>query len=146
MKSLNLRSTLSTPASASHASAAARQATPGARAARPGLRAAVLAFAAVGAIGYANAARAADAEATLVIENHRFQPAELKVPANTKVKVTIENRDASAEEFESHSLNREKVVPGKGKVVVYVGPLKPGRYPFYGEFNKSTAQGAVVAE
>jgi hypothetical protein len=27
---------------------------------------------------------------------------------------------------------------------VFVGPLKPGRYPFFGEFHEQTAQGALV--
>jgi plastocyanin len=89
---------------------------------------------------------AADPEFALVIRNHRFEPAELRVPAGKKVKIVIDNQDASAEEFESHELNREKVVPAKSKVPVYIGPLAPGRYPFIGEFNQKTANGVVVAE
>lgn len=89
---------------------------------------------------------AADAEFKLVISEHRFEPAEIEVPANTKVKLVIENRDATAEEFESHELNREKVIPPKSTATVWVGPLKPGRYPFFGEFHEKTAQGALVAK
>ncbi len=82
----------------------------------------------------------------LVIENHKFQPETISVPANKKVKLIIENRDTTPEEFESHSLNREKVIPGKSSVTIYVGPLKPGAYPFVGEFNQTTAKGVVVAK
>jgi heme/copper-type cytochrome/quinol oxidase subunit 2 len=82
----------------------------------------------------------------LVIENHQFQPNELIVPANKKIKLSIENRDSTPEEFESHELNREKLVPGKSTVTIYIGPLKAGRYPFYGEFNEKTAKGVVVAQ
>src|SRR5215475_13624130 len=71
----------------------------------------------------AAAAQAQDAEVRLVIKDHKFVPAELKVPANKKVKLVIENQDATAEEFESYELNREKVVPPKGQVTVLVGPL-----------------------
>jgi hypothetical protein len=85
-------------------------------------------------------------EITLVIRNHRFVPAELAVPANTKIKLLVVNEDATPEEFESHELNREKVVTGKGTIQVYVGPLKPGRYPFFGEFHMDTAQGALIAK
>ncbi len=92
------------------------------------------------------AARAADLEVTLVIKGHRFEPAELKVPAGQRVRLLIHNQDASAEEFESHSLNREKIIPGGAKVSLYIGPLKPGRYRFYGEYNEATAQGVVIAE
>ncbi len=82
----------------------------------------------------------------IVISEHKFQPAELQVPANVKVKLVIENRDATPEEFESYELNREKIVPGKGTITVFVGPLKPGKYPFFGEFNQATAQGVLIAK
>ncbi len=91
-------------------------------------------------------ALAADPEFTLTIRNHRFDPTELRVPAGKKIRLVIDNQDASAEEFESHALNREKVIPGKSKVPIFIGPLKPGRYPFVGEFNQSTAKGLVIAE
>ena len=83
---------------------------------------------------------------TLTIKNHRFVPATLVVPANTKVKLLIVNQDPTPEEFESHELNREKIVMGKGKITVFVGPLKPGKYPFFGEFHMDTAQGVLIAK
>ena len=91
-------------------------------------------------------AGAADADATLVIRNHRFEPAELRVPPNQRVRLVVHNQDNTPEEFESHVLNREKVIPGGGKGVIFVGPLKPGRYEFFGEFNASTAKGVLIAE
>jgi cupredoxin-like protein len=87
-----------------------------------------------------------DAEARLVIRNHRFEPVELTVPAGKKLKLVIENQDDTAEEFESYELNREKVVPPKGTISVYVGPLEPGRYPFFGDFHKDSAQGVLIAK
>jgi plastocyanin len=91
-------------------------------------------------------ALAADDEIRLVIQGHRFQPEEVVVPAGRKVKLVVENRDATPEEFESHALNREKVIAGKSTATIYVGPLAPGRYPFVGEYNESTAKGAIVAK
>jgi hypothetical protein len=90
--------------------------------------------------------RAADEEFKLVIEDHKFQPVEVVVPAGKKIKLVIENRDATPEEFESHALNREKVIAGKSTASVFIGPLKPGRYAFAGEYNEKTAQGAVIAK
>ncbi len=93
------------------------------------------------------ASHAADpVEIKLVIKDHRFVPAELKVPAGQKIKLVVDNQDATPEEFESYSLNREKIVPGKSKITVMVGPLKPGKYEFFGEFNMDTAQGVLIAQ
>lgn len=86
------------------------------------------------------------ADYTLVIKNHRFEPSELTVPAGKRVKLVVDNRDSSAEEFESHDLRREKLVPGNSKGVVWVGPLPAGKYHFYGEFHKNTAQGNLIAK
>jgi hypothetical protein len=83
---------------------------------------------------------------SLLIKEHRFQPAEITIPAGKKVKLLVENQDATPEEFESHSLNREKIIAGKSKVTIYIGPLSPGRYPFEGEFNAKTAQGMIIAQ
>jgi plastocyanin len=98
-------------------------------------------------IGVAGMAIGADdTEPTIVIKNHVFEPKELHVPAGKRIKLTVDNQDATAEEFESNELGVEKVVPGKSAGTVRFGPLEAGRYPFFGEFNQATAQGVVVAE
>ena len=89
---------------------------------------------------------AADLEYKLTIRDHRFEPAELQVPAGKKIKLIIDNQDESAEEFDSHELNREKVIPPKSKATIFIGPLSPGRYPFIGDFHQKTANGAIIAE
>lgn len=89
---------------------------------------------------------AADTEVSLVIKDHHFIPTEVKVPAGQKVKLLVHNQDATPEEFESHELNREKVIAPNSKATIFIGPLKPGRYSFIGEFNEATAQGAVISE
>ncbi len=90
------------------------------------------------------AAGAAEPEVAIVIEGHRFTPTEVTAPAGQKLKLRVENRDKTPEEFESYTLNREKIVAPGATVVVYVGPLKPGRYEFFGDFNPSTARGWLV--
>ena len=95
------------------------------------------------AIG-ATTARADDY--VLTIKDHRFTPTEIKIPANKRVQITVVNDDPTPEEFESHEMKVEKVIPGKSKGVVRVGPLKPGRYPFFGEFHEATAKGTLIAE
>ena len=90
-------------------------------------------------------AYAQDFEAHLTIREHKFEPAELTVPAGQKIKLLVENQDATPEEFESNELNREKIVVGKGTITVFLGPLDAGRYPFFGDFHQETAQGVLVA-
>lgn len=80
----------------------------------------------------------------LAIQNRVFSPSQITVPAGVKVKLVIHNRDAIPAEFESYDLSREVIVPGSGQAVVYIGPLTPGRYGFFNDFNQS-ATGTVIA-
>ena len=94
-----------------------------------------------------SAAFAADEpQFNLAIENHKFSPDRLEIPAGTKVKLIVDNKDATPEEFESQALKIEKVIPGKSKATIFVGPLKAGEYKFVGEFNEKTAKGVIVAK
>jgi plastocyanin len=90
-------------------------------------------------------ARADDA-ITITIKDHKFTPAEVQIPAGKRVVVTVVNDDPTPEEFESKPMKVEKVIPGKSKSTVRIGPLEKGRYNFFGEFNEKTAQGFVVVE
>ncbi len=92
-------------------------------------------------------ARADDApEQHLSLKNHAFVPAELTVPAGQKIKLTVKNEDATPAEFESYELNREKVVPANGEIVVYLDPLDPGAYPFFDDFHRDTTTGKIIAK
>ena len=80
----------------------------------------------------------------LTIKDHHFSPASLTIPAGQKVKLTVVNKDATAEEFESYELNREKVVDGNSQITVFVGPLDAGTYPYFGDFHKELANGIQI--
>lgn len=105
------------------------------------LAAAVLAL----PLAVAGPATAKEAAQTIVIQNHTFDPSTVEVPANTRVKLVIDNRDDTPEEFESHDLRREKVIPGHSKATVWVGPVPKGAYGFVGEFHEDTAKGKLIA-
>lgn len=79
----------------------------------------------------------------LVLKDHLFTPSQLILPADTKIKLLVHNQDHSPEEFESFSLNREKVILGQTTGVVFLGPLVPGEHSFIGEYNPDTAQGTI---
>lgn len=91
-------------------------------------------------------ASAATAEFELIIKDHLFFPSVLEVPAGIKIRLRIINQDPTPEEFESYELNREKVIAANRETVIFIGPLQPGEYPFFGEFYPRTAQGKVVAK
>ena len=97
-------------------------------------------------LGGASAPRAAAQEFNLVIRNHTFEPAEIRVPAGKRVSIYVTNEDATPEEFDSTALKIEKIIPGNSKGLVRIGPLAPGRYEFIGEFHADTAKGVVIAE
>jgi hypothetical protein len=91
-------------------------------------------------------AHSQEATYTLTIKDHRFTPTELELPAGQKITLTVKNLDPTAEEFESIELHREKVVAGGQEIIVYIGPLRPGRYEFFGDFNPQTARGTIVVK
>lgn len=91
----------------------------------------------------------AEPEYIIEIKDHKFVPAELHVPAGTKIRIILVNQDETQEEFDSYSLNREKHVPPKSRVTLFVGPLDAGRYVFEGEDSgrsDGAALGVIVAQ
>ena len=91
-------------------------------------------------------ALAADTEFVIQIKNHQFVPSELHIPAGVKVQIVIDNQDDAAEEFESYSLDREKHVPPKSSVTLFIGPLTAGRYVYEGEDRVSGGKALGVIE
>ena len=82
----------------------------------------------------------------IIIKDHKFSPEELVVPAGQKIKLLVDNQDPTPEEFESHDMNREKIIGGNKQATIFVGPLKPGKYHYFGEFNMDSANGYIIAK
>lgn len=111
-----------------------------------GRRSGFLAYVAILAALFSQAVIAKTPIIEIEIKDHLFHPSEIVIPANTKVKLIVHNLDPTPEEFESYELNREKVIKGNRKAVIFIGPLSVGEYPFFGEFYPKTAQGRVLVE
>lgn len=107
---------------------------------------AILAGLSAVALASALPAASSETEITIEIKDHKFSPAEIKVPASTPIKLTVKNSDATAEEFESHPLGVEKVIAGNAKATIRIRPLDKGTYKFIGEYHEATAKGTLVAE
>jgi uncharacterized protein (DUF58 family) len=91
-------------------------------------------------------ARAQDAAFTLTLKDHKFVPAELEVPANVRIKLTVKNEDPTPAEFESHDFKAERVIPGGREVTLTIGPLKPGTYGFVDEYREKDTKGRLIAK
>ena len=113
---------------------------------RANRRSAVLLLLAVLATSTASALSEDAYSTTVTIHDHRFEPAELHVPAGKRIVLTVINADPLSEEFDSPALKVEKVISGKSQGLVRFGPLAPGRYEFVGEYHEDTAKGQVVAQ
>jgi hypothetical protein len=85
-------------------------------------------------------------EYIIIIQDHRFIPNNLTIPANNKVRLVVINKDSETEEFESFDLRREKIIPSNSQIKINIGPLKPGEYKFFGEFHSETAQGIITVK
>src|SRR3954447_7446399 len=96
-------------------------------------------------LAFGGAALAQYATVELAVKEKKFDPAEIKAPANARIVIHVINRDATAIEFESKALKVEKVIAANGEGIVRVGPLKPGRYEFFDDFNQAN-RGTLVVE
>ncbi len=85
-------------------------------------------------------------EIPLVIEKNRFQPDVIKVKTDAPFVLVITNRDKGPEEFDLAQPRIEKVIPGGKTVKLRIPALKPGKYPFVGEYHSETAKATIVAE
>ncbi|HXU99709.1 MAG TPA: cupredoxin domain-containing protein [Caulobacteraceae bacterium] len=97
------------------------------------------------ALGLAAATAASAAPLVLTLENHRFTPSAITVPAGRKIEIQLINLDPAVEEFDSRDLRVEEDVTPHGRTSFTVGPLKPGAYSFMGEFHAGTAEGVITA-
>jgi plastocyanin len=105
-----------------------------------------LAAVAFAALGAHVAPALAEQSFTLTIQNHRFSPAALTVPAGEKFALVVINSDPTAEEFESNDFHVEKVIGGGKRMTFHVGPLAAGEYGFFGERHMDSALGRLFAE
>ena len=95
-------------------------------------------------LAVATAALADDPSYSIALKNNRFIPSEVQIPAGVKVRLILRNDNPTVSEFESTQFHREKVVTPGQEIVVFVGPLDPGSYEFFDDFNPETRGHLVV--
>jgi len=118
-------------------------------AARPARRAVLLAALAIPLAAllapFNSLAQTATLSFTLTLKDGAWTPQELEVPANQKFELRVVNAGTRSAEFESKDMRREKVIPAGQTAVISAGPLKPGSYEFFDDFNPK-ARGRIVAK
>jgi hypothetical protein len=80
----------------------------------------------------------------IAVKNKRFEPTEIRAPANRPLLIEVKNLDAGAIEFESVSLRVEKIIAPGTAGVVNVRALAPGRYEFFDDFHPETRGVLIV--
>ena len=101
---------------------------------------AVFAFSAVAS----GASIAADDTVRVTLKDHRFSPAHVSAPAGQRFRIEVANQGAAPAEFESSDLRAEKIVVPGGKISVFAGPLKPGTYNFFDDYDPEQAKGTLT--
>lgn len=82
----------------------------------------------------------------ITLQQHRFTPSVLTIPAGHKVQITIKNLDANKVLFYSYDLNRKKVIDPHGDIRIFIGPLGAGSYRYCDRFHLDTAKGIITAK
>ena len=86
------------------------------------------------------------ADIPLVYEKARWNPDVITVKAGQPFVLVITNKDKGPEEFDMLQPRIEKVIPAGKTVRLSMPALKPGKYPFVGEYHSETAKATIVAE
>jgi len=78
-------------------------------------------------------------------QDQQFEPPNLEIPADKRIRLIVENQSSIPAEFESFELNREKIVVPHGRIIIYLGPLDPGTYNYFNDFNRDT-KGTITVQ
>ncbi len=94
----------------------------------------------------ATTAQASGSAVSLTLQNHHFSPAEVTIPADTRMRFVVKNLDATPAEFESDDFKAEKAIPAGQEITVLIPPLKPGTYEFHDEFNEEPSKSRLIVK
>ena len=108
---------------------------------------AALAFGTLATLALCAPSFASDSAASeLRVQDGRFEPASLVVPAGQPFQLKVVNSGNSAIEFESFDLNRERVVQPGASITVYLPSLNPGTYKFFDDLHEDAGHGTLTAK
>lgn len=80
----------------------------------------------------------------LTITDQGFKPEKIEIPTGKRVQLKVQNHRKLPSEFESYDLNRETLVPAGNTISVWIGPLDPGHYQFFDDFNPGKTGHVIV--
>ena len=79
------------------------------------------------------------------VNNQGFENPRLEVPANTRIKLEVDNESDAVVEFYIPAIDLEIAVPAQTEREFYVDGFAPGEYRFENELN-SSMHGTLVAK
>lgn len=82
----------------------------------------------------------------ITVQDGRFTPSRLEVPAGTRIRLTLQNDGPGPLEFENDDMHIEKILGPGGRSFIVLPKLAPGEYSFVDEFNPITGELVVIAK
>jgi hypothetical protein len=83
---------------------------------------------------------------SIELKDHGFSPPEVHVPAGQPFLVVVKNSTGQSDEFEMLIPFVEHGVEAGAQTQFLIRPLRPGRFPFFGESDPDNEKGAFVSE
>lgn len=80
----------------------------------------------------------------LVLKDHRFHPRRITIPADTRVEVSIDNRQAGPAVITSFMFSRQKLVTAHHRAVLYLPPMGAGTYHLFDDLHLSAKATVTV--
>ena len=82
----------------------------------------------------------------IIVKDHVFSPAEVKLPAGKVVMLTVKNQDATPMEFESKPLKIEKPIAGNSSALIRIKVPAQGKILFVDEPREDKTLGYFSVE
>ena len=80
------------------------------------------------------------------IKDHRFQPSELKAPANTPITFSCSQPRSRPPGIREQDAARRKGRRGGREITMQTASAQPGRYHFFDDFHQDTTDGDLIVE
>ncbi|CAG9000919.1 MAG: hypothetical protein CENE_02926 [Candidatus Celerinatantimonas neptuna] len=75
-----------------------------------------------------------------------FNPSTIYVPSDRRIKINMINKTTRVAELESYDMKFEKIAIPSGRISVFTGPLKAGKYSFFNDYSSKHLTGNIIVQ